>query len=616
MSKRFSKLKDNNLPYPQGNNSNMGNYKDLAAFEQKFSGMYLLKRLLFEYIKPHRKRIFFAVLCMILVAAATATNAWMMQPVLDQIFLNKDRHMLFIIPAAVLGIAILKGLGNYGQSVIMKYVGQRIVTDMQLSLYQHLLHADISLFQAQSSGKLLSRFTNDIMLIRRTASTFFVSVAKEFFTLIFLVGVMLYQSVTLSIIALLVLPLAIYPLVRTSKRMRKISSKTQEELGHYTSTLDDAFQSIRMVKAYGRENYEITRAKNVMEGIFNLYFKAARIESISSPMMEILSSLAIAGVIGYGGMQVIGGSTTPGAFFSFIAALLMAYRPMRSLSGLGTSLQEGLAASNRFFNMLAIKPRITELPNAKPLARTISEIKFTNVTFHYTTLPALNMMNLTVPTGKRIALVGESGSGKSTVMNMLLRFYDPNDGIITINGQDIRSYTIESLRNNIAIVNQEATLFDDTIRANILYGKPDASEDEMITAAYSAAAHDFISTLPMGYDTLVGQNGIRLSGGQRQRIAIARAMLRDAPILLLDEATSSLDPISEHQVQLALDRLMKGRTTIVIAHRLSTIMNADIIYVLSAGTVIESGTHNELLKKGGEYSKHYERQFAHMARNA
>lgn len=548
---------------------------------------------------------------MILVAATTAANAWLMEPVLDKIFVQREMRMLFLIPLAVIIIAIIKAVATYGQTILMKYIGQKVITEMQLRLYEHLLESDVSLFQEHSSGRLLSRFSNDIQVIRRALANILTNVIKESFTMVFLLGVMLYQSVTLSLVAFAAFPIAILPMLKLSRRMRKVASQTQEHLGDFTAQLDGTFHGIRVVKAYGRESYEVSKAREFMQKIFKLYFKAAKIESASPPLMEMLSGFAVAMVVWYGGSQVIHGHTTPGAFFSFITALLMAFKPSKSMSSLNSSLQEGLASVRRYFAVIDDKPKIVDKPGATVYQPKGGEIIFDRVHFRYhPERSAIDDLSLIVHPGKKVALVGESGGGKSTIMNLILRFYDPEKGLITIDGIDIASLQIKSLREQIAFVGQETILFDDTVKANIAYGRLDVGEDEIIAASYAAAAHDFIVELPEGYDTLVGQHGLRLSGGQRQRLTIARAMLKNAPILLLDEATSSLDPVSEHQIQLALERLMKGRTTVVIAHRLSTVIHADLIYVISDGRVTESGTHKELLERNSEYTRLFNRQFA------
>jgi subfamily B ATP-binding cassette protein MsbA len=540
------------------------------------------------------------------VALTTSANVSMIKPALDKIFFSRDKEMLMLIPGAVMIISFVNGIASYFQNLLMKFVGQRIVTDMQLRLYEHLLNSDIAVLNQESSGKLISRFTNDIVTMRGAVSNLLTGIAKEFLTVIFLIGVMFYQSVTLSLITFIVFPLAIFPIIRLGKRMRKIAGKTQEQLGHYTSQLDETFRSIRIVKSYRQEQFEISKARKIVEGIFNLYVKAARTDALASPIMETISGIAIASVIWYGGLQVINGVTTAGGFMTFIVAFITAYKPVKSLAGLNTNLQEGLSAAKRLFTFLDIKPVIKDKENAFTLKVDNGYIKLDKVSFCYhSSKLALKELSLDIPAGKTIAIVGRSGGGKSTIVNLLLRFYDPSHGNIFIDDQNIADVTIASLRENIAIVTQDVMLFDDTVMANIAYGKQNATEEQIIEAAKAASANDFIMEMPEGYNTIIGHHGSKLSGGQRQRLSIARAVLKDAPILILDEATSSLDPIAEHEIQQALEQLRKDRTTIVIAHRLSTIENADRIYVMKNGEIAESGTHTELLDLGKEYAKLY-----------
>jgi subfamily B ATP-binding cassette protein MsbA len=580
-------------------------------FSRHYTSQELIHRLLTSYLRPHARRMWIAAACMMVVAIAGALNAWLLQPVLDEVFLNKNMLLLWVIPLALVLIAIISGAANYAQTMLMRYVGQRIVAEMQVELFDHLMHADLGLFHEQSSGRLISRFTNDIQSMRMAVSSVLAGLAKEFLSLFVLVGLMFYQSWQLSLVSLIVFPLAIYPIMRLGKRMRKVADGTQRELGEFTASLDETFQNARVVKAYGREEYEAERARAGIFRLFHLYMKASRVQALASPMMETIGAIAIAAVIGYGGYQVIQGHNTPGEFFSFIAAMLMAYRPLRSLSGLNNQLQEGLAAANRLFNVLDHPPTVRDAKGANILHVPHGEIVFDTVSFAYhTDIPTLHDVSLHVPAGKMAALVGASGSGKSTIMNLLLRFYEVNAGTIWIDGQDIAGVTLASLRDAIAIVSQDVMLFDDTVAANIAYGKLDANRSDIEEAAKLAAAHDFIMALPQGYDTKIGARGVTLSGGQRQRICIARAFLKNAPILLLDEATSSLDSHSEQMVQQALATLMESRTTLVIAHRLSTILHADQIYVMDKGRVVEQGSHERLLAKGGVYTRLYQRQFA------
>ncbi len=545
---------------------------------------------------------------MIVVSITTAINAWIMQPALDDIFLKRDHNMLYLIPLAVIINALIKCAATFYQTTTLKVIGQNILTEIQLRLYSHLIYSDMQFLTEYPSGNLISRFTNDISAMRKTVTDTISGLIVDSFTIAGLVAVMMYQSMQLTLIALVVFPLAIYPLRKLGRRMRKVARNMQEELAGFTVRLDETFQNTKIIKSYCREEYEISRAGRIIDRFLEIYRKAAYIESASSPIMETLGALAVAVIIMYGGSQVISGTTTPGSFFSFIAALLMMYKPLKTLSNLNTSLQEGLAASKRLFVMIDEKPTIVDDVKLPLIHFKSYNINFSKVYFSYKSgKKILDGINIDIPQGKTIALVGSSGGGKTTIFNLLQRLYDPDYGDISIDGKNIRSVRLKSLREAIGLVSQEVTLFDDTVKENIRYGRLNATEEEIIDAAMAAAAHDFIVDLPDGYNTQIGQQGVKLSGGQRQRIAIARAMLKNAPILLLDEATSALDSISEKQVQMALEYLKKGRTTIVIAHRLSTIENADLIYVISDGVVKEYGTHKELLENGNEYAQLYKK---------
>ena len=574
----------------------------------------LLRRLVREFLRPYIGRLGLALACMAVMAATTAANAWLMQPMLDRVFVAHDERLLLIIPVVIIVLAFLKGFANYGQTVMMTHVGQRIVADIQGALFARIMRADLAFFHANPTGTLISRFTVDAGMLRGAATDLLASIGREAVTAVFLIALMFYQDWVLAMIAVVVFPISLRPIFSIGRRMRRISANTQVEVGLLMTLLNQSFQGARHVKAYGMEAYETTRARGYMDRLFDISQRAARIRAIASPLMETLGGVAVALVILYGGHQVLNGARTPGAFFSFVTALLLAYQPLKSLAGLNASMQEGLAAAQRIFTVLDIEPEIRDKPGASALKVSGGEIRFDQVDFVYANgAPALNTVSLTVPAGKRVALVGPSGAGKSTVLNLVPRFYDVASGRISVDGQDVRDVSLASLRAAIALVSQEVTLFDDTIKANIAYGRFDASDAEIIASAKAAAADEFIRALPQGYDTAVGEHGVRLSGGQRQRIAIARAMLKNAPILLLDEATSSLDTESEHQVQAALDTLMKGRTTMVIAHRLSTVIGADLIYVMGGGRVVEQGKHAELLRREGIYARLYKLQFADQA---
>jgi subfamily B ATP-binding cassette protein MsbA len=571
----------------------------------------LVVRLARAFMRPHAKRIALAALLMGLAAASTALRAWLMQPVLDRIFVARDGSLLWLLAGGAFALAAVKGLSDYGCAVQMTRVGQRIIADVQKALFARLMRADLAYFHAHPTGTLISRFTSDAVLLRGAAANVLGGMGKDAVTVAFLIAVMFYQDWLLGLVSFFVFPLAIHPIVGIGRRIRRVAANTQAEIGQLTTLLSQTFQGARHIKAYGMEAYEERRAAGLFERLFALIVRAGRTRSRASPMMEALGGAAIAVVILYGGHQVITGARTPGALFSFITALLLAYQPLKNLANLNASLQEGLAAAERIFEVLDIEPTIRDKPGAKPLRVAGGEILFERVCFGYTPgTVALDGVSMTVPAGRTVALVGPSGAGKSTILNLIPRFFDVGEGSIAIDGQDIRSVTLASLRGAIALVAQEVSLFDDTVRANIAYGRFGASTAEVEAAARAAAADGFIRELPNGYDTLVGEHGVRLSGGQRQRIAIARAMLKDAPILLLDEATSALDSESERQVQAALRALMHGRTTLVIAHRLSTVQGADLICVVDRGHIVEIGRHAELLARGGRYARLHATQFA------
>lgn len=571
----------------------------------------VMARLWRENIRPYRGWIVLALLAMAAMAAATGLSAWLMKPVVNSIFIDRRADLMVPVAAAIFVTFLVKGAANYAQSAIMSRIGFRVIADNQDRLYAHLLRMDLQFFHENPTGRLISRFTTDIGSMRAAVSNALVGLGKDLLTLLALVGVMFVQNWELALVSFFVFPAAVYPISRLGRRMRKVTARTQDETGLLMTLLEETIQGVRVVKAYGMQAYERARVAELTDRIYRLSFKAARTRAASSPIMETLGGVAVVVVILYGGHQVIGGHTTAGEFFSFITALLMAYEPMKRLANLNSSLQEGVAGAQRLFALLDHPEDILEKPEAAKLEVHQGRVHLEDVHFSYESgKPVLTGIDIEVPAGRTVALVGPSGAGKSTVLNLIPRFYDVTGGRVTVDGMDIREATLASLRSAMALVSQEITLFDDTIRANIAYGRLGATEDEIVEAARHAAAHDFIMELPQGYDTFVGERGVKLSGGQRQRLAIARAMLKNAPILLLDEATSALDTESERKVQAALKELMKGRTTLVIAHRLSTIADADTICVLAEGRVAEQGSHAELLAKGGLYATLYAMQFA------
>ena len=570
----------------------------------------LVSRLLRDRVRGYFVEIAGALIGMAAVAAATAGTAWLIEPALDKIFIARDQETLYLVPVAILALALIGGGAFYLQAVLVAWVGERIVADFRRDMHVSLMRADLGFFLNTQTGNLIARFTSDAAMLRTSLLRALTGAVRHSLQLAALVGVMFYQEWLLALIAVVVFPLTTWPIVSIGRRIRRAASITQARMADLTIRLGESFPAARLIKAYRMERAEIARATAAIEQVFRRSYRAARIAAITRPVMEAFGGVMIAVVILVAGNRVIEGATTPGEFTSFLGALLFAYRPLKALAGLNNTLQEGLAAAQRVFAVLDIEPDIVDAPKAEPLAFEGGEVRFDKVRFSYTPgVPAVVDIDLVAPAGATVALVGASGAGKSTLLNLIPRFYDPDGGAIRIDGQDVREVALASLRDAIGLVSQEVTLFDDTVRDNIAYGRAGATMDEVVAAAQNAGAHDFIEALPEGYDTRVGELGERLSGGQRQRIAIARAMLKDAPILLLDEATSALDTESERAVREALDRLKKGRTTIVIAHRLSTVVGSDRIYVMERGRVVESGTHARLLAAGGAYARQYALQF-------
>ncbi|MDL2286329.1 ATP-binding cassette domain-containing protein [Desulfococcaceae bacterium OttesenSCG-928-F15] len=557
-------------------------------------------------------RLAIAMLSMIVVSLTTALSAWLVKPVLDEIFMNQDATKLYLIPGFVLLVFFARGLGMYGQEFFLNYVGQIIIRYFREALYNHIMDLPLRFFQNERTGVLMSRITNDVSLVRAMVSNLTTSFLRDFFTIFFLVGYTFYQIWNLALIAFLVLPAAFYPIVYFGRKVRKRSFGCQEAVADMNALLYETFSGNKIVKAFGMEAYEKERFQQKTKKLFRLEIKQAIAKSISSPVMEVLGGIGIAFIIFYGGSKVIQGVYTPGTFLSFLAAVLMLYEPVKKMSKLNNALQEGLAAVDRIYEILEQKSDITEKEDPLLLDDGLLNVRFEHVDFSYTAdgKKVLSNVNLHVRPGEVLALVGMSGGGKSSLVNLIPRFYDVTGGRILIEGRDIRDVSIADLRSKIAVVTQEPILFNDTIRANIAYGRSTAGEAELEQAAKAAYAHGFIVRTPKGYDTEIGELGSRLSGGERQRICIARALLKDAPILILDEATSALDTEAERVVQKALDNLMEGRTTFVIAHRLSTITRADAIAVVVDGKIVEMGKHEELLEKGGAYAKLYTMQFA------
>jgi subfamily B ATP-binding cassette protein MsbA len=568
----------------------------------------LMKRLVKTYLKPYFKQLIGAIVLMAVAASATAIVAQLMQPILDDVLTGQKKELIVPIGLFIMGVFIVRGLSTYVHTVMMQKVGQSIVADIQKDLFTHFMRLDLGFFHNNPSGQLISRVISDVNVMRIATTDVLTGLGKSTLTLFFLIIVMFYQDWKLSLAAFVIFPFIAMFVAAIGRKLRIVSKNLQGELGNLSDRLSQTFQGIRQVQAYGMEKLEVKKSSQAIDKVKKLNIKTARIGNLSTPVNETLVGLVFFGIIIYGGYAASRGEMTAGQLGAFLTAFSLAYEPMKKLAKLNNTLQTGLGAAERVFDMMDLKPAIKTRSKAKTLKTKKPEIAFNQVDFQYedTDLKALNKISFSIPSGKVIALVGSSGAGKSTVMNLIPRFYDVQGGEITINGENIKNLKLASLRDHIAFVSQDITIFDDTIGANIGYGRAGASEKDIIKAAKAAAAHDFISAFPQGYDTQVGEDGVKLSGGQRQRIAIARAILRDAPILLLDEATSALDNESEKLVQKALEKLQAGRTTLVIAHRLSTVQNADKILVMDKGEIVEQGKHSALLKKNGVYKKMYE----------
>jgi subfamily B ATP-binding cassette protein MsbA len=562
-----------------------------------------------KFVRPYWPRLLVAMFCMGAVSAITAAFALLTKNVLDDVLINKDMSMLRVISLAVMILGVIKGFFGFGEGYLMNYVGQRVVANLRLWLYTHLQTLSLSFFDRTPTGVLMSRITNDVNSIQGAVSDAVTGMIKDVFTAIGLICVVFYRDWLLALVAIFVFPLAAYPFVTFSRKLRKISKRALETIAYISTFLQETIFGHRIVKAFNMEEYENKRFSDANERYFKYLMKRVKIRALSNPVMEWLAYIGIGGFLWVGGSRVVSGAMTVGDFFSFMTAMALLYDPMRGISKVNLLIQEGIVAARRVFDILDLKPEVADAPDARPLPPFSREIEYRNVSFRYADDMILKQLSITVQRGEKVALVGSSGAGKTTLVNLLPRFYEVTKGKILIDGMDIRHVTLKSLRDEIGVVSQQTLLFNDTVRNNIAYGRPEIPEAEVIKAAKMADAHHFILKLAKGYDTIIGEQGVTLSGGQRQRLSIARALLKNAPILILDEATSSLDTESEREVQAALDRLMQKRTVLVIAHRLSTVRNVDRILVLSGGEIIEEGVHRELMALGGEYKKLYELQF-------
>jgi subfamily B ATP-binding cassette protein MsbA len=566
-------------------------------------------RQLLALIRVHWGRLGLSMICMLVIAGATAASAYLVKPVLDDIFFNRNRSMLRLIPLVIVGIYLARGVGMYAQSYLMSYVGERIILALRTRLYDRIQDLPISFFQREKTGVLMSRITNDVNIIKAMVSVAVTSSLRDAFTILGLIFVIFYRDWKMALFALVILPAAFFPVVEFGRRVRRASTGCQEAMADMSVFLHETIAGNKIVKAFGMEAQEKKRFREKCEHLFRVEIRAVVARSLSSPVMEFFGGLGIAFIIWYGGAKVIDGTSTAGTFFSFMAAVLMLYDPVKKLSVLNNTVQQGLAAVDRVFDIIEMPSEIGEAPDARVIERRPHRVAFEDVWFRYEASWVLQGIDLSVREGEVLALVGMSGGGKTTLVNLIPRFFDVTRGRITIDALDIRRATLASLREQVALVTQEPILFNDTVRYNIAYGRPAATEAQIEAAAAAAYADPFIRALPQGYDTTIGELGGRLSGGEKQRLCIARALIKDAPILILDEATSSLDTEAEMLVQKALENLMRGRTTFVIAHRLSTVERADRIAVVVEGRIVEEGTHGQLIASGGEYCKLYRMQF-------
>ena len=563
------------------------------------------QKKIISLVLAYWKRLLLAALCMVVVAGANGAMALLVKPVMDDIFINQNRDMLLLIPGIAILVFFLKGAGTFGSEYLMNYIGENIIRFFRESLYEKIMDLPISFIHKEKTGALMSRITNDVNIVKGMVSTAVINLFRDFFSVIAFLFVIFYRDWQLALGAFVVLPLAFYPIILFGRRVRKFSTGTQETMADLNSFLHETFTGSKIIKIFNLQDFEKERFKEKTNILFRLEMKKVIAKALSSPVMEFLGGLGIAFIIWFGGLRVINGSSTPGTFFSFLTAVMMLYDPVKKLSKLNNTIQEGIASASRIFDVLEESSIIMETKNPEKLMGRSFDVEFDHVDFSYNDneAPVLNDINLKAAPGEVLALVGMSGGGKTSLVNLVPRLYDVTRGRVLIAGKNVKDLSIKSLRDHISIVTQEPILFNESVKENIRYGKMDATDLEIENAAKDAFAYEFIQGFPQGFDTIIGELGSRLSGGEKQRICIARALIKDAPILILDEATSALDSQAERLVQKALENLMKGRTSFVIAHRLSTIDYASRIILLKNGAIKEQGTHDDLMAQKGDYFK-------------
>ena len=571
----------------------------------------IVKRLYNDYIKKYIFKIFLAAFFSILVAGSTSATAWLLDPAIENIFLNKDETLIYLIPLAIIIAFSTKGISLYLAKILMIQISEEVKKMLQTDMLRSFINADTQIIESKHTGKYISNLSFDVDQITRMLAEAFLSIFKDGLTLIGLLAVMFFQNWKLSLIAIIMIPLATIIARRLGKRMGKVATEAQEKSGHLNRYFVDLFKNHKIIKIFQRENYENMRSEDYVNALKDKSIKIRSVYLRSTPIMEVLTGFMIALLIFYSGQLIINEELNINNFFSFLAAMMLAYQPVKSLTKVNIAISQGLSAAKRILPIIDIKNEIEKNDNSDEISLTNGTIVFENIDFHYYSNPenqVLKNVSLKINGGKMTALVGHSGSGKSTLLNMIPRIYNPTSGSIKIDNQDLSKFNLSSIRQQISIVDQNTTLFDDTVYNNIKYAQPDASEEEIFKSARLSMSEEFINNLENGFETKIGENGVKLSGGEKQRLSIARAFLKKSKIILLDEATSSLDSATEEKIQQAIEELIYNKTTIVIAHRLSTILNSDNIYVMEKGKILDSGKHGELLDKSDAYKNFYEKQ--------